>query len=214
MFRLYSLHFWFSCLLHILRWRMCPPSWCVLVNAETFDFFCWPNVAMVTWALHHLKELFYICLIELRVTLLWHYNLIMGDFNDCCSHVTLICLLVLLPGSLGRTSCLDTGGPTRVSSRTSAKCVRRSLPAATTCPNTSKSTVFHASVARCALSTDRNVWDKWAQASGRTHHRAVLIGWLFVSVVSGPWKRYFLTSTAKVLFILECGESEAVSKSQ
>lgn len=40
-------------------------------------------------------------------------------------------------------SCLDTGGPTQGSSPTSVPCARRSLPAATTCQNTSKSTVSH-----------------------------------------------------------------------
>lgn len=61
---------------------------------------------------------------------------------------------LLLSGFPDRTSCPDTGGPTRVSNRTSVKCARRSSPAATTCPNTSKSTVFHESAGRFALQTD------------------------------------------------------------
>lgn len=61
---------------------------------------------------------------------------------------------LLFSGFPDRTSCPDTGGPTRVSNRTSVKCARRSSPAATTCPNTSKSTVFHESAGRFALQTD------------------------------------------------------------
>lgn len=93
-----------------------------------------------------------------------------------CSHATLTCLLVLSPGSPGRTSCPDTGGPTRGSSRTSVKCVRRSLPAATTCPNTSKSTGSHASVAPFAPSTNRGrlgpASSPTAPSSGRRKDRS------------------------------------------
>lgn len=70
---------------------------------------------------------------------------------------------LLLSGFPDRTSCPDTGGPTRVSNRTSVKCARRSSPAATTCPNTSKSTAFHESAGQFALQTDV----RGAQISGK-----------------------------------------------
>lgn len=74
------------------------------------------------------------------------------------SRLPLLSLKLLFSGFPDRTSCPDTGGPTRVSNRTSVKCARRSLPAATTCPNTSKSTVFHESAGRFALQTDARGW--------------------------------------------------------
>lgn len=46
----------------------------------------------------------------------------------------------LSSGSPGLTSCLVTAALTLASSRTSARCARRSSPAATTCPNTRRST--------------------------------------------------------------------------
>lgn len=58
------------------------------------------------------------------------------------------------PDSRGRMSCLDTGGPTRGSSLTSAPYARRSLPAATTCQNTSKSTVSHEAAGQFTPRTD------------------------------------------------------------
>lgn len=63
-------------------------------------------------------------------------------------------LLFRFSGFPGRTSCLDTGVPTRVSNRTSVKCARRSSPAVTTCPNTSKFTAFRESAGQFALQTD------------------------------------------------------------
>lgn len=69
---------------------------------------------------------------------------------------TLITSLVLpfSPGSPGPTSCPDTGAPTPEWSRTSASSARRSLPAAITCRNTSKSTAFHEAAGQDALQTD------------------------------------------------------------
>lgn len=57
-------------------------------------------------------------------------------------------------GSPARTSCPATAAPTPGSSRTSASSARRSLPAAITCPSTSKSTAFREAAGRAALQTD------------------------------------------------------------
>lgn len=59
-----------------------------------------------------------------------------------------------LSGFPGRTSCPDTGAPTRVSSPTSVQCVRRSLPVVTTCQNTSKSTGFPGAAGQSVQQTD------------------------------------------------------------
>lgn len=48
--------------------------------------------------------------------------------------------VLVSPGSPAPTNCLVTAALTRASSLTSAHCVRRSLPAATTSPNTQRST--------------------------------------------------------------------------
>lgn len=61
---------------------------------------------------------------------------------------------VLPAGSPARTSCPATAAPTPGSSRTSASSARRSLPAAITCPSTSKSTAFREAAGRAALQTD------------------------------------------------------------
>lgn len=57
-------------------------------------------------------------------------------------------------GSPARTSSPATDAPTPGSSRTSASSARRSLPAAITCLNTSKSTAFRGAAGRAALQTD------------------------------------------------------------
>lgn len=90
-------------------------------------------------------------------------HLITGDFNDCWVsdlrdlspvmwnghlHLWISHLSFFLTDFPDRTSCPDTGDPTLVSNPTSVKCVRRNLPAVTTCQNMSKSTVFHASAAQ------------------------------------------------------------------
>lgn len=61
---------------------------------------------------------------------------------------------VLPAGSPARTSCPATAAPTPESSHTSASSARRSLPAAITCPNTSKSTAFREAAGQAALQTD------------------------------------------------------------
>ncbi len=77
-----------------------------------------------------------------------------------------------LSGFPGQTSCLDTGGPTRVSSPTSVQCVRRSLHAVTTCQNTSKSTVFHEAAGQFAQQTDLwDLWDHWECWEHSYRHR-------------------------------------------
>lgn len=62
--------------------------------------------------------------------------------------------LLFFPGFPDQMSCLDTGDPTRVSNRTSVKCAKRSSPAVTICPNTSKSTVFRESAGQFARQTE------------------------------------------------------------
>lgn len=57
---------------------------------------------------------------------------------------------LFLSGFQDQMSSLDTDDPTQGSNRTNVKCVRRSLPAVTTCLNTSKSTVFRESAERFA----------------------------------------------------------------
>lgn len=69
-------------------------------------------------------------------------------------------LFFSLVGFPGQTSCHDTGDPTRGSNPTSVQCVRRSLPAVTTCQNTSKSTVFHEAAGRFVQRTE-GLPDQW-----------------------------------------------------
>lgn len=63
-------------------------------------------------------------------------------------------LWILLADSPGRTSCHAIVGLTLELSPTSAPSARRNLPAAITCPNTSKSIAFHEAAGQRALHTD------------------------------------------------------------
>lgn len=63
-------------------------------------------------------------------------------------------LWIVLADSPGRTSCHGIAGLTLELSPTSALSARRNLPAAITCPNTSKSIAFHEAAGQRALHTD------------------------------------------------------------
>lgn len=83
-------------------------------------------------------------------------------------------LWILLADSPGRTSCHGIVGLTLELSPTSAPSARRNLPAAITCPNTSKSIAFHEAAGQRALHTDPTqppAMERDRDRNGRTKER-------------------------------------------
>lgn len=106
-------------------------------------------------------------------------------------------LLFFPSGFPGQTNCLDTGGPTQVSSHTSVQCVRRNSPAVTTSQNTSKSTVFHETAGQFARQTDAP-----ARITGITDHLAYrLRPWQGVSVNVWVCVQMFAPSSSQFEFV-------------
>lgn len=77
-----------------------------------------------------------------------------NELDQCTTIDIWLYLWILLADSPGRTSCHGIVGLTLELSPTSAPSARRNLPAAITCPNTSKSIAFHEAAGQRALHTD------------------------------------------------------------
>lgn len=83
-------------------------------------------------------------------------------------------LWILLADSPGQMSCHGIVGLTLELSPTSAPSARRNLPAAITCPNTSKSIAFHEAAGQRALHTDPTqppAMERDRDRNGRTKER-------------------------------------------
>lgn len=95
--------------------------------------------------------------------------------SDQCTTIDIwLYLWILLADSPGRTSCHGIVGLTLELSPTSAPSARRNLPAAITCPNTSKSIAFHEAAGQRALHTDPTqppTMERDRDRNGRTKER-------------------------------------------
>ncbi|KAK5612450.1 hypothetical protein CRENBAI_020641 [Crenichthys baileyi] len=66
-------------------------------------------------------------------------------------------MFLIITGFHGLMSCPVTGDPIQASSPTNVLYVKRSLPAVTTCQNTSKSIVFHETAGQFVQQTDSSL---------------------------------------------------------